>query len=53
MDESNTSLIYLGLIGGALGLFGGLVALFFGMVLWNNLEEVPDDTEGDDDEVMA
>lgn len=53
MDESNTSLIYLGLIGGALGLFGGLVALFFGMVLWNNLEEVPDDAEGDDDEVMA
>lgn len=53
MDESNTSLLFLGLIGGALGILGGLVALFFGIVLWNNLEEVSDDGEGDDEEVMA
>ena len=53
MDESNTSLVYLGLIGAAVGIGGGLVALFFAQVLWNSLEEVPEDGDGDDDEVMA
>ena len=53
VDESNTSLLFLGLIGASLGIGGGLVAFFFGRVLWDSLEEVPDDAEGDDDEVMA
>lgn len=53
MDESNTSLIFLGLIGAAVGIGGGLVALFFGRLLWDSIEEVPDEGEGDDDEVMA
>ena len=51
MDESNTSLLFLGLIGGLLGLVGGLVAFFFGSVLWNNIEEVPD--EGDEGEAAT
>ena len=45
MDESNTSLLFLGLIGGLLGLVGGLIGFFFGSVLWNNIEEVPDDAD--------
>ena len=53
MDESNTSLIYLGLIGGVLGLGGGLVAFFFGKVLWGSLEEVPEDGDGDGDDEEA
>ena len=51
VDESNTSLLFLGLIGGLLGLTGGLVAFFFGSVLWNNIEEVPD--EGDEGETTS
>ncbi len=53
MDETNTSLVFLGVIGGTLGLAGGLIAFFFGTVLWKNLEEIPDDGDGDDEEVMA
>ena len=51
VDESNPSLLFLGLIGGLLGLVGGLVAFFFGSVLWNNIEEVPD--EGDEGETTS
>ena len=51
MDESNTSLVFLGLIGGVLGVAGGLVTFFFGRILWDSLEEVSDD--GDDEETTA
>lgn len=51
MDETNTSFMMLVILGTTAGVLGGLVATFFGWVLWNNIEEVPEDdevAEGDD-----
>ena len=38
------------ILGTTAGVFGGLVATFFGWVLWNNIEEVPDDDEASEEE---
>ena len=50
MDETNTSFAMLVILGTTAGVFGGLVATFFGWVLWNNIEEVPDDDEASEEE---
>ena len=45
MDESVTSLAMIVSLGATLGILGGTVALFFGCVLWNSIEEVPDEDD--------
>ena len=45
MDETNTSFMMLVILGTTAGVLGGLVATFFAWVLWNNIEEVPEDDE--------
>lgn len=47
MDETNTSFLTIVALGATVGILGGGIALFFGMVLWKNIEEVPDDSESD------
>jgi hypothetical protein len=41
------------ILGTAAGVFGGLVATFFGWVLWNSIEEVPEDASEDEDSVES
>ena len=45
MDESNTSFMMLVILGTTAGVLGGAVATFFGFVLWNSIEEVPEDED--------
>ena len=45
MDETNTSFMMLVILGTTAGVFGGLVAMFFGWVLWNSIEEVPEEDD--------
>jgi hypothetical protein len=43
VDETNTSFLMIVAFGATIGVIGGSIALFFGMVLWKNIEEVPED----------
>ena len=50
MDETITSFMMLVILGTTAGVLGGAVATFFGLVLWNSIEEVPEEddaSEGD------
>ena len=47
MDETITSFLMIVALGATVGVIGGSIALFFGYVLWNSIEEVPDDPETD------
>ena len=47
VDESVTSLAMIVSLGATLGILGGTVALFFGCVLWNSIEEVPDEDDSE------
>ena len=49
MDESNTSFLVLVALGATVGLILGGVSIFFVAVLWKNIEEVPEDPDGDSD----
>ena len=45
VDETLVSLLMIVSLGAAIGIVGGVIAFFFATVLWNNLEEIPDDPE--------
>ncbi len=47
MDETITSFLMIVALGAAVGIVGGVIALFFLGVLWNSIEEVPDETDGE------
>ena len=50
VDETITSFMMLVILGTTAGVLGGAVATFFGLVLWNSIEEVPEEddaSEGD------
>ena len=47
VDETITSFLMIVALGATVGVIAGSIALFFGIVLWNNIEEVPDDPEAD------
>jgi len=45
VDETITSFMMLVILGTTAGVLGGAVATFFGVVLWNSIEEVPEDDD--------
>jgi len=45
VDETITSFLMIVAFGAAIGVVAGSIALFFGIVLWQNIEEFPE--EGD------
>ena len=47
VDETITSFLMIVSLGAAVGIVGGVIALFFLGVLWSNIEEVPDETDGE------
>lgn len=47
MDETITSFLMIVAFGATVGVIAGSIALFFGIVLWNNIEEVPEDPDTD------
>lgn len=51
MDESITSLMMIVSLGATVAIIGGGIAFFFVGVLWHNLEEVPDEPEGENDTI--
>ena len=51
MDETITSFMMLVILGTTAGVLGGAVATFFGLVLWNSIEEVPEDDDSVESDV--
>ena len=49
MDETITSFLMLVALGTFVGVVLGGISLFFAVVLWKNIEEIPEDSETDSD----
>ena len=50
MDETITSFLMLIALGTSVGVVVGGISLFFAVVLWKNIEEVPEDSEADSEQ---
>ena len=50
MDETITSFLMLVALGTTVGVVLGGISLFFAVVLWKNIEEVPEDSEADSEQ---
>lgn len=50
MDETITSFLMLVALGTSVGVLLGGISLFFAVVLWKNIEEVPEDSETESDQ---
>ena len=47
VDETITSFLMIVSLGATVGIIGGGIVFFFLSVLWQNLEEIPDEPEGE------
>ena len=47
VDETNISFLMIVALGGTVGVIGGSIVFFFLGVLWNNIEEFPDEPDGE------
>lgn len=50
MDETITSFLMLVALGTTVGVVLGGISLFFAVVLWKNIEEVPEESEADSEQ---
>ena len=50
VDETITSFLMLVALGTAVGVVLGGISMFFAVVLWKNIEEVPEDSEADSEQ---
>jgi hypothetical protein len=50
VDETITSFLILVALGTTVGVVLGGISLFFAVVLWKNIEEVPEESEADSEQ---